>query len=231
MKEAPALLEVQGVTKAYDAPSGPLEVLKGVDLRLEPGDTVAVVGPSGCGKSTLLNLIGALEPPTSGVIAFEGRNLQNLNSAELARFRNRRIGFVFQFHHLLPQCSVLENVLVPTLVNKDAIAPRDRARKLLDRVGLSDREDYRPGRLSGGERQRAAVVRALINEPRLLLADEPTGSLNEESAGQLVRLLLELNHEEQMALLVVTHSMAVAKHMGRVLELRNGVLAPKETRA
>ena len=231
MEAAPVLLEAKGVTKVYDASPSPLEVLRGVDLRLEPGDTVAIVGPSGCGKSTLLNLFGALDRPTSGVITCEGQDLQNLNSRELAYFRNRHIGLVFQFHHLLPQCSVLENVLVPTLVNKDARAPRDRARNLLDRVGLSDRVDYRPGRLSGGERQRAAVVRALINEPRLLLADEPTGSLNEESAGQLVRLLLELNREEQMALLVVTHSMAVAKHMGRVLELRNGVLAPKETGA
>ena len=228
MNAAPALLQVQGVTKAYDAPAGPLPVLNGVDLCLEPGDTVAVVGPSGCGKSTLLNLIGALDRPTSGAITCDGEDLQNLDSTQLAHFRNRHVGLVFQFHHLLPQCTVLENVLVPTLVNKDADAPRDRARKLLDRVGLSDREDYRPGHLSGGDRQRAAVVRALINKPRLLLADEPTGSLNEESAEQLTRLLLELNQEEHMALLVVTHSMAVAQHMGRILELRNGMLAPKQ---
>lgn len=231
MKEAPALLEAQGVTKAYDAPAGPLEVLKGVDVSLETGDTLAVVGPSGCGKSTLLNILGALDRPSSGVVTCEGQDLHDLSSAELARFRNRHVGFVFQFHHLLPQCSVVENILVPTLVNKGANAPRDRARKLLERVGLSSRADYRPGLLSGGERQRAAVVRALINAPRLLLADEPTGSLNEASAGQLVRLLLELNHEEEIALLVVTHSMDVAKQMGRILELRNGVLTPMEARA
>ena len=139
MKGAPALLEAQGVSKAYDAPPGPLEVLKDVDLRLEPGDTVAIVGPSGCGKSTLLNLLGALDRPTSGVITCEGQDLQDLNSGELAHFRNRHIGFVFQFHHLLPQCSVVENVLVPTLVNKDARAPRDRARKLLERLAERSR--------------------------------------------------------------------------------------------
>jgi ABC-type lipoprotein export system ATPase subunit len=224
----PALLEFRGVTKAYDTSPKPTEVLKGVDLRLEPGESVAVVGPSGCGKSTLLNLAGALDRPTSGAITFNGQDLLRQGPGELAQFRNRRVGFVFQSHHLLPQCSVLENVLVPTLVNKEASQSRERALALLERVGLSERVAYRPGRLSGGERQRAAVVRALINSPKLLLADEPTGSLNEEGAEQLTRLLLELNREEEMALLVVTHSMAVAELMGRVLELHDGALLRKE---
>ena len=188
---------------------------------------MAIVGPSGCGKSTLLNLIGTLDSPTSGGITFRDQDLQKLSGAELARFRNRSIGFVFQLHHLLPQCSALENVLVPTLVNKEADRPRERAIRLLDRVGLGERLSYRPGQLSGGERQRVAVVRALINQPSLLLADEPTGSLSREGAEDLARLMLELNREEDMTLIVVTHSEAVARMMDRVLELSDGQLRPE----
>ena len=215
---------MSGVTKAYEGASDSAAVLNGLDLRVETGETLAIVGPSGCGKSTLLNLIGALDRPTSGDIVFRGRNLLELSDTELAEFRNRSIGFVFQLHHLLPQCSVLENVLVPTLVNKAAENPRERASSLLERVGLGDRMTYRPGRLSGGERQRVAVVRALINRPRLLLADEPTGSLSREGAEDLTRLMLELNREEDMTLIVVTHSEAVAGMMDRVLELDDGRL-------
>ncbi|MBN2307880.1 MAG: ABC transporter ATP-binding protein [Candidatus Hydrogenedentes bacterium] len=225
------LLDVRGVTKTYDASPTPLDVLKGVALELGEGEAVAVVGPSGCGKSTLLNLIGALDRPTAGSIAFDGRQLESLSPAELARFRNRYVGLVFQLHHLLPQCTAIENVLVPTLVNRDAHAPRERARALLERVGLAGRMDTRPGQLSGGERQRVAVVRALINGPRLLLADEPTGALNEEGAQDLMRLLRELNRDEGMALLVVTHSTAMAEEMDRVLELHNGVLVPRRREA
>ena len=224
MEETDALLELNGVTKAYEGASDSAAVLNGLDLRVETGETLAIVGPSGCGKSTLLNLIGALDRPTSGDIVFRGRNLLELSDTELAEFRNRSIGFVFQLHHLLPQCSVLENVLVPTLVNKAAENPRERASSLLERVGLGDRMTYRPGRLSGGERQRVAVVRALINRPRLLLADEPTGSLSREGAEDLTRLMLELNREEDMTLIVVTHSEAVAGMMDRVLELDDGRL-------
>jgi ABC-type lipoprotein export system ATPase subunit len=227
MSEKSALLEVRDVTKVYKGAPEPPQVLKGVNLQLTAGESVAVVGPSGCGKSTLLNLIGALDRPSSGSILFEDRDLSELDSRELAAFRNASVGFVFQFHHLLPQCSALENVLVPTLVNGRAQYRKERALQLLERVGLPDRVDYRPGQLSGGERQRTAVVRALINEPRLLLADEPTGSLNEESASELVDLLLELCREEGMTLLVVTHAMAVAERMQRVLELRDGLLNPK----
>jgi lipoprotein-releasing system ATP-binding protein len=226
MEETNPLLELSRVNKEYDAYPMPTEVLKGVDLRLDPGEAVAVVGPSGCGKSTLLNIIGALDRPTSGSVTFKGRDLLKLTPTDTAQFRNREIGFVFQLHHLLPQCTVFENVLVPTLVNPIAREAGERARNLLERVGLADRADYRPGQLSGGERQRVAVVRALINEPSLLLADEPTGSLNEEGADNLTALLLELNREEGMALIVVTHSLHVAQRMDRVLELRDGLLVP-----
>jgi len=225
MAETDALLVLSGVSKAYEGASDPTPVLKGVDLRVDAGETLAIVGPSGCGKSTLLNLIGALDRPTSGEIKFSGQDLQKLSDTELAKFRNQTIGFVFQQHHLLPQCSALDNVLVPTLVNKEADNPRERATNLLERVGLGERMSYRPGQLSGGERQRVAVVRALINRPSLLLADEPTGSLSRAGAEDLTNLMLELNREEGMTLIVVTHSDAVAGMMDRVLELDEGVLA------
>lgn len=224
MGEENTLLTLEGVTKSYEGVEGPSTVLEGIDLRLAAGETVAIVGPSGCGKSTLLNLIGALDRPTSGRITFDGESLGALTDKELAEFRNTMIGFVFQLHHLLPQCSALENVLVPTLVRKSTENPRARALHLLERVGLKDRIHYRPGQLSGGERQRVAVVRALINGPRLLLADEPTGSLSREGAQDLAELMLELNREEGLTLLVVTHAMGVAQKMGRVLELKDGKL-------
>lgn len=218
------IVSLENVTKEYaDAPQ-PLRVLSNINLELMPGDTVAIVGPSGCGKSTLLNILGTLDRASSGAVRFKDRDLSAAPEVELSRVRNAEIGFVFQLHHLLPQCTVLENVLVPTLVHKaqdDCVA---RAQQLLARVGLSDRAHQLPGKLSGGERQRAAVVRALINRPSLLLADEPTGSLNQLGAEQLTQLLLGLNREEKMTLVVVTHSMAVAETMGRVLELREGIL-------
>ncbi|MDX9973055.1 MAG: ABC transporter ATP-binding protein [FCB group bacterium] len=219
-----ALLELRDVVKEYPGEPRALRVLSGVSLEIAAGEAVAIVGPSGSGKSTLLNLIGTLDVPTSGSVEFKGRDISTLTERERALLRNRDIGFVFQFHHLLPQCGVLENVLLPTLVHKDAGDAIERAKHLLDRVGLSSKLHQLPGKLSGGERQRAAVVRALINRPSLLLADEPTGSLNREGAEDLTGLLLELNREEGMALVVVTHSMAVAERMGRVLELREGAL-------
>jgi ABC-type lipoprotein export system ATPase subunit len=228
MEESSTLLELSQVTKEYDALPTPTKVLKGVDLRIEQGEAVAVLGPSGCGKSTLLNIMGALDHPTSGSVIFKGRDLLQLGPIDAAQFRNREIGFVFQLHHLLPQCTVFENVVVPTLVNPEPQEAGERARRLLERVGLADRADYRPGQLSGGERQRVAVVRALINRPSLLLADEPTGSLNREGADSLTSLLLELNREEGMTLVVVTHSLHVAERMERVLELRDGVLLPSQ---
>lgn len=221
------LLDLKDVTKQYAGT--PETVLTGINLSVEEGETLAIIGPSGCGKSTLLNLIGALDTPTRGEIVFKGQSLKDLGEAELALFRNRSVGFVFQSHHLLPQCTAIENVLVPTLVNRESEQPRDRAERLLNRVGLGDRMNYRPGKLSGGERQRVAVVRALINQPSLLLADEPTGSLSREGTETLSKLLLELNREEGMALIVVTHSMPVANTMSRVLELDGGVLHPITT--
>lgn len=222
------LMKLVGVTKQYPAPGGqPLTVLTGVDLELTAGDATAIVGPSGSGKSTLLNLMGALDTPTSGQVIFEGRDLARCTQEELAEIRNRRIGFVFQFHHLLPQCTVWENVLIPTLATTNEVlrdgAP-ERARRLLERVGLSKRLFHRPAQLSGGERQRVAVVRALINEPRILLADEPTGSLDRASADQLSQLLIDVNAELGVALVVVTHSVELANRMRRVFELRDGKL-------
>jgi ABC-type lipoprotein export system ATPase subunit len=219
------------VGKSYaatgDAPA--TTVLRHVDLQLSQGEAVAIIGPSGSGKSTLLNIIGTLDRPSSGKVLLEGRDLSTLDERELALLRADAIGFVFQLHHLLPQCTVLENVLVPTLtggVRERLEQPEARARRLLERVGLSERLSYRPGQLSGGERQRAAVVRALINEPRLLLADEPTGSLDRASAENLARLLVELNREEGVALLVITHAPSLAEQMSRALELRDGALVP-----
>lgn len=221
------ILSLKGITKQYAAPQGdPASVLNGIDLEVPAGATCSVVGPSGCGKSTLLNIMGSLDRPTHGTVSVAGRDLAGLGSKELARLRNRDIGFIFQLHHLLPQCTVLENVLVPTVVARGvtAEAPRERARRLLERVGLGPRVDYRPAQLSGGERQRVAVVRALINAPRLLLADEPTGSLDRHGATALCQLLVELNREEQTAIVMVTHSAPLAAMMARHLELDRGRL-------
>ncbi len=224
------LLKLADVTKRYESPDGaaPLTILNGVSLEVPSGESLAIVGPSGSGKSTLLQIIGTLDRPTSGVVTLNGQDLNALNDLALAAVRNRQIGFVFQAHYLLPQCTVIENVLVPTLAirNRAATAEdcRHRADRLLKRVGLADRMAHRPGQLSGGERQRVAVVRGLINQPQLLLADEPTGSLDHTSAQQLGQLLVELNREEHVSLIVVTHARELAQRMGRVMELRDGQL-------
>ena len=232
MDQPPALLELHDVVKTYESPGGgpPTTVLDGVSLRVQAGESLAVVGPSGSGKSTLLNIIGALDRPTSGRVVLDGRDLATLGETALAEVRNRQIGFVFQLHHLLPQCTVLENVLVPTLPGGSGGDAEARARALLERVGLADRLAYFPGQLSGGERQRVAVVRALINQPRLLLADEPTGSLDRASAENLADLLAGLNREQGVTLIMVTHAPHLARRMGRVLELRDGRLVPGEER-
>jgi ABC-type lipoprotein export system ATPase subunit len=229
MPSSETLLKLSNVTLRYESggEAAPVEVLKGVSLEVARGESLAIVGPSGSGKSTLLNIIGTLDRATSGEVILDGQDLSRLGDAELASTRNRRIGFVFQAHHLLPQCTVMENVLVPTLANAAADAAKDApewAERLLKRVGLGERLSHRPGRLSGGERQRVAVVRALINQPRLLLADEPTGSLDRAAGEQLAGLLLELNREEGVTLIVVTHALDLARKMGRVLELKDGVL-------
>ncbi len=223
------LLEVTDVTKTYGGADGapPVPVLRGVSLRIGAGEAVAILGPSGSGKTTLLNLIGTLDRPDSGSIRLDGRDLGQLDEAALAEVRRRSIGFIFQSHHLLPHLTVLENVLVPTLAGTGR-APADaegRARTLLDRVGLAPRLDHLPGRLSGGECQRVAVVRALINQPRMLLADEPTGALDRSSAENLSRLLLELNREQGVTLVVVTHSLDLARLLDRTVEVRDGQLA------
>lgn len=228
-----ALLELSDVTKQYDAGSGagPVGVLKNLALEVEGGDSLAIVGPSGSGKSTLLNIIGTLDQPTGGRVVLDGEDLSQFDERRLASLRNRQIGFVFQAHYLLPQCTVLENVLVPTLVCVDAPVREGaeaRARRLLERVGLGTRQAHRPGQLSGGERQRAAVVRALINCPKLLLADEPTGALDRASSGELARLLVEINREEGVTLIVVTHALDLARLMHRVLELCDGKLNPTD---
>ncbi len=226
------LLELTHATKQYPGPpgmDGP-EVLRDISLTVRAGESVAVVGPSGSGKSTLLNVIGTLDLATSGTVLLDGQDPAKLTDLQLAEFRARRVGFVFQLHHLLPQCTVLENVLVPTLAAgaTGAEQAEARARALLDRVGLGERLAYRPGQLSGGECQRVAVVRALINEPALLLADEPTGSLDAAAAGALAELLVELNREQGLALIVVTHSLDLARRMDRVLHLRDGRLEDGE---
>ena len=228
------MLELIDVGKTYESPgeTGDVCVLKDITLTLNEGEYLVVVGPSGSGKSTLLNIIGALDRPTSGRVLFDGRDLAALDESELARIRNRQIGFVFQLHHLLPQCTVLENVLVPTLAGKDRPSTeeiRDRTINLLHRVGLEDFLLHRPGELSGGQRQRVAVVRALINRPKLLLADEPTGSLDREASENIADLLVELNRSEKVTLIVVTHSRELAHRMGRVMELTEGSLRDRSS--
>ena len=230
------MVELVDVTKDYGQ-SGPtptgigtVSVLKGINLKIERGQAVVIVGPSGSGKSTLLNIIGGLDHPTKGQVLLDGRDLARQTDRELARIRNREVGFVFQLHHLLPQCTVLENVLIPTLASGDGETPgevRRRAELLLDRVGLKDRMSHRPGELSGGQRQRVAVARALINQPKLLLADEPTGSLDEATSDEIAELLVKVNREEQVTLIVVTHSQKLAARIGDVMELRAGQLTER----
>jgi lipoprotein-releasing system ATP-binding protein len=204
------LLEVINLSKDYPTPRGPLKVLSDISLRLSRGDSVAVMGPSGSGKSTLLHIIGALDTPTSGSVTLDGASPFELDEKRLAAFRNEKVGFVFQDHCLLPQCSVLENVLTPTLVGQSKDDSAGRARTLLDQVGLTDRLDHRPAELSGGEKQRVALARALINEPALLLCDEPTGNLDAKSADVVASLLLELHARQKTILVVVTHSAELA---------------------
>lgn len=221
------LIELADLKKTYAAPDGSdaVAVLNGVNLAVANGDTVAIVGPSGCGKSTLLNIIGALDHAESGKVKVADQDLSTLNADSLAKFRNETVGFVFQLHHLLPQCTILENVLVPTLAHKvrDS-AVEQRAKELLTAVGLEHRLNHRPGQLSGGERQRAAVARALINNPKVLLADEPTGALDRVNAARLVDLLLEMNRSRGLPIIMVTHAVELARRMSRVLELVDGKL-------
>ena len=215
------------VSKQYPTRSEPLIVLRDISLELTSGENLAVLGPSGCGKSTLLHILGTLDDPSSGSVTLDNINPTTLAEPALATFRHEQIGFIFQEHHLLPQCSVLENVLIPTLAYsgpKPEIV--ERARMLLERVGLSSRLDHRPAELSGGERQRAAIARALINRPALLLADEPTGNLDRTTAAQISKLLLELQAAENTMLVVVTHSADLAALLQRRVTIDDGRLIP-----
>ncbi len=221
------LLQLSHVSKSYiDPGSGQsVPVLKDITLSIEAGESVAIVGPSGCGKSTLLNLLGTLDTPDSGEITLDGESLTQCTALHLAAIRSRKIGFIFQLHHLMPQCSVLENVLLPTLaLPQPPTDARQRAEQLLSQVGLQDRLTWKPAQLSGGERQRVAVVRALINQPRLILADEPTGALDEKNADSLTSLLLDLQKTTGTTLVMVTHHPAQAARMSRVLKIHEGQL-------
>ena len=219
-------LRVENVSKAYETPTEPLVVLRDVSLTLEPGDSCAIVGPSGTGKSTLLNVIGSLDSPTSGTVHLGDANPHAMSEDEVARFRNDNLGFIFQEHHLLPQLSVMENTLLPSLAQgQPDQAMIERARELLERVGLSERITHVPSELSGGERQRVAVARALLRGPTMLLADEPTGSLDRDTAETVGQLLIDLQKSDGMILVVVTHSMALAEIMDHRYELNQGALA------
>ncbi len=215
------MLNVSHLSKEYPGPAGPLPVLTDVSFSLAAGDAAAIMGPSGSGKSSLLYVLGALEPPSSGTITLDGQNPFQLSPDGLAAFRNRSVGFVFQDHCLLPQCTVLENVLVPTLVAEDDGGDAKRARDLVEQVGLSGRIDHRPGELSGGERQRVAIARALVRAPRMVLCDEPTGNLDRASADQIAALLLDLHHRQRGVLIVVTHSAQLAERFPIRFELQD----------
>ncbi len=224
-----AHLVIKDLKKEYPSHGEPLQILKGIDLELRAGDNVAVIGPSGSGKSTLLNILGTLDYPTSGTYTLNDIDPFALDEDELAKFRNANIGFIFQEHHLLPQLSVLENVLIPTMAtgkpSKDDIA---RAEALIERVGLADRSLHRPAELSGGERERVAVARSLICRPSLILADEPTGNLDRRNALQIGELLLEIQQAEEMVLIVVSHSRDLANMLEKQLEINDGRLTTPE---
>jgi lipoprotein-releasing system ATP-binding protein len=221
------MISAKSLSKSYQTPGETVEVLKDLTLELADGEAASIVGPSGCGKTTLLNLLGALDRPTSGSITIGDKNITTLSDDEATHFRNHSLGFVFQQHHLLPQLSVLENVLVPRLAGdwkESADETEKRARELLSKVGLEHRLTHQPWQLSGGEKLRTAVARALINKPTLVLADEPTGSLDPSGTNTIADLLLDLNRDQNVTLLVVTHNLALAKRIGRTLELRDGQL-------
>jgi len=222
------LIELKGISKSYED-SGGRVVLDNLSLTIPAGERLSIVGASGSGKSTLLNIIGTLDRPTSGEVLFEGKRIDSLSDKELAQLRAEKIGFIFQLHHLLPQCTVLENVLVPTLAGKkppkwEIAEAKESGEKLLERVGLKDHLTKHPAQLSGGERQRVAVVRSLIRQPKLLLADEPTGALDSENASMLVDLLVEISNSEGVALVMVTHDQELAQRMRTVKVLTDGKL-------
>jgi lipoprotein-releasing system ATP-binding protein len=219
-------LVVQGIAKAYPTPAEPLVVLRDISFRMEPGEALAITGPSGCGKSTLLYILGSLETPTSGTFQLGDEEPSLMTGDQLSTYRNQRVGFVFQDHHLLPQLTALENVLLPSLAQprSDPEALQERARSLIDRVGMTDRAAHLPSELSGGERQRIAIARALIHRPSMVLADEPTGNLDRKLADEVADLLLQLRQEEESILIVVTHSLDLADRHPRRAKLIDGVM-------
>ncbi|MDP2326095.1 MAG: ATP-binding cassette domain-containing protein [Gammaproteobacteria bacterium] len=224
MNDVPAL-ECLGLRKQFIEGAVTLEVLKGIDLTIRAGERIAIVGPSGAGKTTLLQLLGGLDTPTSGVVRVRGQDLAATDNAERGRIRNRHLGFVYQFHHLLPEFTALENVAMPLLVRREPLdAVRARARDVLERVGLAERLDHKPGELSGGERQRVAVARALVTEPAVVMADEPTGNLDRKTGDTVLELMLTLNREAGASLVIVTHDPRIASRMNRVLRLNDGRL-------
>ncbi len=219
------VLECRGLVKNFRQGDKTVEVLRGIDFTVAAGETVAIVGASGSGKTTLLQLLGGLDAPSFGTVSIAGHNMTELSDAEKGDLRNAAVGFVYQFHHLLPEFSALENVAMPLLIRREPPdEARSTARELLQRVGLGERLDHRPGALSGGERQRAAVARALVTRPRILLADEPTGNLDGRTGERVFSLLLELNQELTTSLVLVTHDLAIARRMGRIMTLRDGQL-------
>jgi len=224
-QDKPLLLALEDIHKSYDHGGKSIRVLKGLDMELSEGESIAVVGASGVGKTTLLNIMGSLDPPSRGIVRFMGQDLYAMGEEELCRFRNENIGFVFQFHHLLPELTALENVMMPALINRlNKTRALDMAYEMLDRVGLSHRTTHQSGELSGGEQQRVAIARALVMNPKLLLADEPTGNLDWTTGKAIAELLVELNREGGVALVVATHNMKLASKMSRQVEIVSGKL-------
>lgn len=225
------LVRIEGLRKTYWMDDAPIEVLRGIDLDIAAGEQISIIGQSGSGKSTFLHVLGTLDAPTSGKVAFEGQDVFLQSPAKLAGFRNRTVGFVFQFHHLLPEFTAVENVAMPCLIQRMAAGEaRKRARAVLDQVGLAHRLDHRPGELSGGEQQRVAIARALVLEPRILLADEPTGNLDEATAAGIHDLLDTMNRDTGLTVVLVTHSSALAQRMPRQLEMTSGQLVERSLR-
>ncbi len=219
------LLESRQLDKCFNEGDLRVEVLKGIDFTIEPNKSVAIIGASGSGKSTLLHLLGGLDVPDRGDVLVNGKNMTDLNDEQRGNLRNKHLGFIYQFHHLLPEFSALENVAMPLLIRRDNQKEAlDKAAVLLDKVGLSERLQHKPGELSGGERQRAAIARALVTEPACILADEPTGNLDEKTADQVFELILELNKSLGTSLIMVTHNLELSKQADRILELKEGIL-------